>query len=98
MFPDKKLNRIVMILTIITLSVAIFGGGLAFCWNNFARPDIDKRIDIKQIPVLKTLQSINDAIEYQNFLMIETMDTTAVRNAENKFTSLNKARKLIKGK
>lgn len=65
------------------LLLSLLGGGATFAWCKLARPDIDERIDIKQ-------KGIIEALEYQNFLKMETMTDEQVNAAEKKYLSFKK--------
>jgi len=52
--------------------------GTTFAWCKFAIPEIDKRINAAQKPVVQ-------ALEFQNFLMMENMPDSLVERAEKKY-------------
>ena len=51
---------------------------VTFAWCKFAVPEIDKRIAAAQNPIVS-------ALEFQNFLMMESMPDSAIAAAEKKY-------------
>ena len=61
----------------------VFGmliGGTVWTWNVFARPAI-------QVQIEATTNPIQEAIEFQNFLMMVNMPDSLIRKAEQLYTS-----------
>lgn len=54
---------------------------VTFAWYKFAVPEIDKRIAAAQNPIVS-------ALEFQNFLMMESMPDSAIAAAEKKIYNL----------
>jgi cytochrome c biogenesis protein CcdA len=80
MMAKKIFERVRDVLTLIIVVATIMSGIVTFGWCKLALPEVDKRISEKQQPII-------DALEFQNFLMMETMPDTAVIQAEQKYTA-----------
>ncbi len=69
----------------IAVTLATLGGIATFAWSNIAEPRVNKMIDVKQAPVLKELVKIFNALEYQNFMMMEELSDSTLSSVNEKF-------------
>lgn len=58
---------------------------LGLAWANLAEPRIDSKINCK-------LKPVEDALEYQNYLMMADMPDSTVQKAERMYLQSRKAR------
>jgi hypothetical protein len=66
-------------------AVGALAGLTGILWTAFAEPRIDCKIKARVDP-------IEDAITYQNYLMMENMDSARVRAATEKYLMFEKGR------
>lgn len=69
----SQLKQFKEILGIFIFILTFFSGAVAFGWCKFAVPEIDKRIDDKQSPVITELKSINRSLEFQTFVQMRNL-------------------------
>jgi len=66
-----------------SITCVVVGGAFAFCWNTFAGPDIERRIDEKLNPVA-------EALVWQNYLYMEYYPDSVIERATEKFAYMKK--------
>ena len=83
-FIDKIKDLKEMLIVLVTL-FTIFSGAVVFGWNKIAMPEIDKRIENKQQPIV-------DALKYQSFLMEVMMPDSLIEKAERRYVISKRGR------
>ena len=66
--------------------MALAGAVMAFGWNNYGKPTVERMICEKTDPLV-------DAMELQNYLIMESMPDSLVERAIDKYTRMRNALK-----
>jgi len=72
-------------IAIIGGSAALATGAMAFGWSRIAAPEINCMIDKKQATLVEAINKVNDNIEFQNFMMMETLGDSVIQRASRKY-------------
>lgn len=77
---ELNMNKVQKWLILISTVFGMLIGGTVWTWNVFARPAIQVQIEATTTP-------IQEAIEFQNFLMMVNMPDSLIRQAEQLYKS-----------
>lgn len=77
------LSQVKKFVSVFAAVIPVACAGTVFAWNNFALPDVDRRIKNATDPII-------EAIEFQNYLLMATMSDSSIERATKRFTASRK--------
>ena len=88
----KDFKELLLIISLIATFVSVVGG---FAWCKVIIPEVDKRIEVKQEPILKAIEDVssgvkglNRSLEFQTFVQLRLVDKPTYDSIFNEYERL----------